>query len=105
MNPKVQVLLSRDASRLAVLEVEVAGNLPIKSEDILWSKENMSTVLTNDKRIFLANLNQLLIIVEYNKLDSGTYRIDIRQHISEHQYDIVETAFIELSVVGKYTCM
>ena len=62
----------------------------------------MSTALINDSRIFLVNSNKLLIISEYDILDSGIYRIDIRRRISEHQYDILDSTFIKLLVVCKY---
>lgn len=104
VNPKVQVALSRNVNRIAVLEVEVAGDPPIKSEDILWSRVNMqeAALTTNPNRIFLANLNKSLIIGEYDLSDNGIYRIDIRRRISKHQYDIVASAFIEFLIVCKY---
>ena len=84
------------------LQVYVAGDPPIGSTEIIWSRGNGTAIIT-DTRVSLTDSNERLLIRNVRLEDSGMYRIDIRRQISALAFRNRATAVIDLDVHGKYT--
>ena len=82
-----------------MLEVDVAGEPPVESTDIHWSKGNNEFTIDNNKRIFPANSNKWLVVRNYTLEDSGTYHIAISRG---RENQALASTHINFVVVGKY---
>lgn len=85
----------------APLQVYVAGDPPVASHEIMWSRMDGTAIMT-DARVSLTDSNKRLLIRNIRLEDSGMYRVDIRRQITALSFRNLATAVIDLDVHGKF---
>ena len=82
----------------------VAGDPPIASREIIWSRGNGTAIIT-DTRVSLTDSNKRLMIRNVNLDDSGVYRVDIRRQVTALAFRNLATTVIVLEVNGISVCI
>jgi hypothetical protein len=83
----------------AELQVYVAGDPPINSQEIVWARDGV--VVSTDTRVSLTNSNKRLLIRNVGSVDGGMYRVDIKRQVAALAVRTLATAVIDLNVHGE----
>lgn len=78
----------RQLGTRVILDPEIIGDPPIRSEEVIWSRLIIHLpVISDDNRVFLANFNRWLVMTSYGPQDNDYYTVKVARGFTRRSSD------------------